>query len=256
MQNDLCKKGWVTMNMTPRFFIRLVMAAAVLPLITTAVFAQARPKQKPLVGFEIGPKTDEIAAKQFIIDPPTIENLGFRWYVEGDNNRNAKVAVAFRKKGQTQWKNGLLMLRVHHEVSNQQYGPYRTGNLFAGSVLFLEPATSYEVRFTMSDPDGGAPTEPKIVTTSTRAEPKVADGRTIETIAEKGLMAAFEQAEPGDVILLRAAVPRALSSADARFTTSYTESIPDARIQGTGIFRTMRSSESTQHGIPDQGRPI
>jgi len=194
------------MNMTPRFFTRLVMAAAVLPLITTAVFARARPEQKPLVGFEIGPKTDEIAAKQFIIDLPTIENLGFRWYVEGDNNRNAKVAVAFRKKGQTQWKNGLPMLRVHHEVSNQQFGPYRTGNLFAGSVLFLEPATSYEVRFTMSDPDGGAPTEPKIVTATTRAEPKVADGRTIEATAEKGLMAAFEQAEPGDVILLRAGI--------------------------------------------------
>jgi hypothetical protein len=104
-QSPLCKKGWVTTNMTPRFFIRLVLAAAILPLITTAVFARACPKQKPLVGFEIGPKTNEIAAKQFIIDLPTIENLGFRWYFEGDNNRNAKVAIAFRKKGQTQRKN-------------------------------------------------------------------------------------------------------------------------------------------------------
>ncbi|HCO94500.1 MAG TPA: hypothetical protein DIU00_11205, partial [Phycisphaerales bacterium] len=79
--------------------------------------------------------------KRFIVDPPTIENLGFRWYIEGDSNRNASVDVAFRKKGHSQWNRGLPMLRVHHEISNQRYGPYRTGNLFAGSVLFLEPAT-------------------------------------------------------------------------------------------------------------------
>jgi hypothetical protein len=86
--------------------------------------------------------------------------------------------VAFRKKGLTKWNKGLPMLRVHNEVSNQRYGPYRTGNLFAGSVLFLEPATTYEVRFTMSDPDGGAPTEPRIVTAATRAEPKAFTGGT------------------------------------------------------------------------------
>ena len=195
------------MNTKPRLLIRFLMAAAVLSLITTTVFAQSRPKQKPIVGFEMGPKVDEIIPKQFIIDPPTIENLGFRWYVEGDNNRNAKVEVAFRKKGLTKWNKGLSMLRVHHEVSNQRYGPYRTGNLFAGSVLFLEPATTYEVRFTMSDLDGGAPTEPKIVIVKTRDVPKTfTGGRTIEATAEKGLMAAFEQAEPGDVILLRAGI--------------------------------------------------
>jgi hypothetical protein len=195
------------MQKTRICFIRIVTAAAVLSLITLTVFARARPQQKPPVGFEVGSQTDEIVPKRFIIDLPTIENLGFRWYIEGDNNRNASVAVAFRKKKQTQWKNALPMLRVHHEVANQRYGPYRTGNLFAGSVLFLEPATAYEVRFTMSDPDGGAPAEPKIVTAATRAEPKAFEGgRTIEATAEKGLMAAIEEAEPGDVILLHAGV--------------------------------------------------
>ncbi len=188
-------------------FTRLMTAAAVLPLIALAVFAQSRPQQKAPVGFEVRPQTDEIVPKRFIIDPPTIENLGFRWYIEGDNNRNASVTVAFRKKGHIRWKNALPMLRVHHEVSNQKYGPYRTGNLFAGSVLFLEQATEYEVRFTMFDPDGGAPAEPKIVTAGTRAEPKAFEGgRTITATTEKGLMAAIEEAEPGDVILLRAGI--------------------------------------------------
>ncbi|UCE50438.1 MAG: hypothetical protein JSW47_09780, partial [Phycisphaerales bacterium] len=179
------------MNQTRICFTRLVTAAVVLSLIELTVFARAHPQQKSLAGFEVGPQTDEIIPKRFIIDPPTIENLGFRWYIEGDNNRNASVAVAFRKKGQEQWENALPMLRVHHEVANQRYGPYRTGNLFAGSVLFLEQGTEYEVRFNMSDPDGGAPAKPKIVTAATRAEPKAFEGgRTIQATAEKGLMAA------------------------------------------------------------------
>jgi hypothetical protein len=61
------------MNTMPRFSTKLVIVAAVLSLIRTAVFAQPRPKQKPIVGFEMGPKVDEIIPKQFIIDPPTIE---------------------------------------------------------------------------------------------------------------------------------------------------------------------------------------
>ncbi|MHC4728507.1 MAG: hypothetical protein ACYS17_14900, partial [Planctomycetota bacterium] len=180
----------------------LISVVTTLALTALTMSAQGR-QPKPLVGFPVGPKMNKILPKRFIIDPPTIENLGFRWYIEGDSNRNASVTVEFRKEGQAQWKKALPMLRVHHEVVNQVYGPYRTGNLFAGSVLFLEPATTYEIRFTMSDPDGGAPTKPKIVSVTTRAEPRAFKGEhTIKGSADKGLWAAFKEAKPGDVILL------------------------------------------------------
>ncbi|MHC4173519.1 MAG: hypothetical protein ACYTBX_05230 [Planctomycetota bacterium] len=199
------------MNEIQRSKGKFVTVAVVLALIAPAMSARTRRQPKPLVGFPVGPETNEIITKRFIVDPPTIENLGFRWYIEGDSNRNASVTVAFRKKGEAQWKNGLPMLRVHHEVSNQRYGPYRTGNLFAGSVLFLEPATAYEVRFTMSDPDGGAPAEPKIVEAATRAEPRAFDGgRTIDATPEKGFVVAFKEAKPGDVILLRPGIYKGL----------------------------------------------
>jgi len=185
---------------------KVVTITVLLMLLATAGFSRER-EVPPVVGFEVGPQMDEIVAGRFIVDPPTIENLGFRWYIEGDSNRNASVDVEFRKKRETRWKDALPMLRVHHEVSNQAYGPYRTGNLFAGSVLFLEPGTAYEVRFTMRDPDGGAPSEPKIAKATTRAVPKAFDGgRTIEATVEKGLMAAYEQARPGDVIQLHPGV--------------------------------------------------
>lgn len=191
------------MNKTQRSPCMLMSVVTILMLTALTMSAQARRQPKPLVGFPVGPKVNKIVPKRFIVDPPTIENLGFRWYIEGDSNRNASVTVEFRKKGQAQWKNALPMLRVHHEVVNQVYGPYRTGNLFAGSVLFLEPATIYEIRFTMSDPDGGAPTKPKIVSATTRAEPRAFKGEyTIKGSADKGLLAAFKKAKPGDVILL------------------------------------------------------
>jgi len=40
---------------------------------------------------------------EFIVDPPTLINLGFEWQIKGDDNRNAAVAVSYRKKGETQW---------------------------------------------------------------------------------------------------------------------------------------------------------
>ena len=140
----------MVMKETQISFGKFLTSAVVPVLIALTMSARAQRQPKPLVGFPVGPEMDEIAPKRFIVDPPTIENLGFRWYIEGDSNRNASVNVAFRKKPEAEWKNGLPMLRVHHEVVNQVYGPYRTGNLFAGSVLFLQPATTYEVRFTLS----------------------------------------------------------------------------------------------------------
>jgi len=186
----------------------LIVVTLTLPVLIS-IPTQAQPEPEPIAGFEVGPQMDMIVPGQFIVDPPTIENLGFRWYVEGDSNRNASVTVEFRKAGQSHWNQALPMLRVHHEVVNQVYGPYRTGNLFASSVLFLEPETTHEVRFTMSDPDGGAPVEPKIIEATTRAEPGVfEDGRTIRIAAAKELVGAFRRARPGDILLLAPGVYR------------------------------------------------
>ena len=191
------------LNETSKSCEKFVIAKVIMMLLAIASLARER-EVPPLVGFPVGREIHEIVPKRFIVDPPTIENLGFRWYIEGDSNRNASVTVEFRPLGQTQWKEALPMLRVHHEIANQAYGPYRTGNLFAGSVLFLEPATAYEVRFVMRDPDGGAPVEPKIVTATTREIPTAFDGgRIIEATVEEGLMQAYEQAQPGDIIQLR-----------------------------------------------------
>jgi hypothetical protein len=181
--------------------------------------ALAAEPSDPIAGFPVGPVMDAIVPGELIVDPPTLENLGFRWYVTGDSNRNASVRVAYREAGETAWRDAQPLLRVHHEVANQDYGAYRTGNLFAGSVLFLKPGTGYEVRLTMEDPDGGAP-PPKVLSVATRSVPPVWTGGRQRLVypadhptplpegALRGLATALRSAEPGDILALHAGVYR------------------------------------------------
>lgn len=115
---------------------------------------------------------------EFVVDHPTLINLGFEWVIQGDDNRNANVAVSYRKQGETAWKQGLPLLRLHGERIYQTDGVFNviSPNMFAGSILDLEPDTSYEARFVMSDPDGfigqNVKTVTKTVSVRTRPEPK------------------------------------------------------------------------------------
>src|SRR6266581_3674083 len=99
---------------------------------------------------------DKVKPGELIIDHPTLINLGFEWLIEGDDNRNAQVEVSYRKQGETPWKQGLPLLRSQGERIYQNQGVFDvvSPNMFAGSILDLEPDTAYEARFAMSDPDG------------------------------------------------------------------------------------------------------
>jgi len=162
------------------------------------------------------PAADAVAPGRLVTDPPTLENLGFRWYVDGDDNRNSAVAVSYRGKGEPRWREALPLLRVHRELVNRDFSPYQAENLFAGSVLFLQPGATYEVRLVMTDPDGGGDT--RTITATTRTEPAAfPGGRRLHVYPEgfqgraaadsfRGLLAAYGQAQPGDVLLLHAGV--------------------------------------------------
>ncbi len=55
---------------------------------------------------------DAVQARRLIADPHTLENVGLRWYIEGDDNRNATVTVEYRKTGEARWRAGQPMLRA------------------------------------------------------------------------------------------------------------------------------------------------
>jgi len=176
-------------------------------------------------------KENAATAGEFIVDPPTLINLGFEWMIEGDDNRNAKVDVTYRKKGDSQWRTALPLLRLQNEeIFQGDRLDVVSPNMFAGSILDLEPGTEYEARFVMSDPDGVRGDALKVVTVRTRPEPKPsAEGRVFHVYphgykgtkmqpAFEGLLCAYyltcagtdwatasrPRVKPGDTILVHA----------------------------------------------------
>src|SRR6187397_200096 len=114
-----------------------------------------------------------------VVEPPTTGALGVEWRIQGDDNRNASVAVAWRRAGQPAWRDGLPLLRLQAEAVQQGASfHYVAPNMFAGSVFSLEPNTSYDVRLRLTDADApaGSPPIERTVTARTRPVPKPATG--------------------------------------------------------------------------------
>ena len=92
-----------------------------------------------------------------IVEPPTVGALGVEWRIEGDTNRNASVALAWQRAGETAWHDGLPLFRLQGEAVQQGASfHYVAPNMFAGSVFGLDPNTSYDIRLRLSDPDAPA----------------------------------------------------------------------------------------------------
>jgi len=204
---------------------------AALTAVVVLALQPLTPAQAPAPPAKVSP--DAVVPGELVIEPPTLINLGFEWFIQGDANRTASVEVTFRRRGESAWKPALPLLRLQGErVYAESRIDLVAPNMFAGSVLDLEPATVYEVRLTMADPDGVVGERSRTVIVATRAEPQpYAGGRvfhvyppghtgpTIEP-AFDGLMCAYNfwcagtdwatsgrpRVRPGDTILVHAGV--------------------------------------------------
>ena len=172
---------------------------------------------------------------RFHVEHPTLLNLGFEWAIDGDTNRNAVVEVRFRKAGGGAWRQALPLLRIggEHVHRDRELMTYTVPHGFAGSILNLEPATSYECEFTMRDADGVSGQAVQRVTVATRADPKSFVGGRVRHVYPAdhvgarlepnfiGLKAAYygegrgdwtavrmSKAHPGDTILVHAGLYR------------------------------------------------
>lgn len=149
---------------------------------------------------------------------PTIHCLGVRWKIKGDANANAEIAVQYRKVSEPEWRQGFPLFRSRpnpHAENTSKKHTVEGGWMFAGSVLGLEPATEYEVKLNLKDPDGGA--AEKVLKMTTWQEPVApADLTTVHVVPGtgggtgtkedpfKGLDAAVASAQPGTLFLLHA----------------------------------------------------
>ena len=165
-----------------------------------------------------------------IVERPTLISAGYEWRISGDDNRNAKVEVTYRKKGETAWHSAIAPMRQNGEVTRgggaqpQPGEPpvrvdpktdpatlsvtYISPNMFAGSIFNLEEDTDYEVHLVLSDPDGVSGDKEKDFTVHTRKEPMPASGGNVYNVYPAdwkgpkvkpyylGLMAAYYLAAP------------------------------------------------------------
>ena len=113
-------------------------------------------------------------AEGFVVEHPTLLNLGFEWSIRGDANRNASVAVQFRAVGDLQWREALPLVRIGGEnvYRRRENLDYTVPDGFAGSILNVEPGTEYECRFQLTDPDGASGETTHTVKVRTRTEPQ------------------------------------------------------------------------------------
>ncbi len=126
---------------------------------------------------------NKVQGQKFIVEPPTLENLGFEWHISGDDNRNSTVKVEYRIAGSGKdWKKGMPLLRLGGEHIERAGIDYTVPHMFAGSILDVSPDTKYEARFTLEDPDGVEGEAVKVVDVSTRAEPKAAKGGRVRHV--------------------------------------------------------------------------
>jgi hypothetical protein len=201
----------------------LRLGATVLALLGAPAVAQA-----PQIDARAG---NAVVVGELVVEPPTLINLGFEWSIEGDDNRNASVAVSFRERGANAWRDALPLLRLHGErVYSESRVDVVAPNMFAGSILDLEPGTEYEARLRAVDPDGVRGEAERTVVVRTRAEPtRPSGGRTFHVYphgftgpktepAFEGLMCAYNEwcagtdwatagrprVRPGDTIVVHA----------------------------------------------------
>jgi hypothetical protein len=158
--------------------------AGAIAVITAGVLPAACLKT-PVV--QAASQENPLTTGEFIVDPPTLINLGFEWLVDGDDNRNASVEVSYRRQGTSEWKPSLPMLRLHGErIKQGDSVDVVVPNMFAGSILDLEPDTAYEARFTVKDPDGVKGQASRTVTVKTRPEPMPASGGNVYHVYPPG----------------------------------------------------------------------
>lgn len=199
---------------------------------------------------------------------PTFEHISVHVSIVGDDNLNSTLSIQYRKQNTTTWKPGAPTMRAQPflKVDGANLGL----NFHAGSVMFLNPNTNYEIQVTLTDPDGGSTT----ITNTVKTNPKPtlpANPQTVYVIPGngggtgtqanpyQGIQAAVNNAAPGQIIELASGVyaPFVLTEDGLPNAPIVIKSaqLHGAVINGgnttSGIIQIGNFSDSTQHIIVD-----
>ncbi len=143
----------------------------------------------------------------------TLDSIGLYWPIQGDDNLNSTMVLEYRQAGSATWQLAAPAMRA--EPLTVANGSMLGLNYWAASALFLEQGTSYELRATITDPDGGGTT----TTLNSATTASLTNGHTFvdryvapgsgggsgsATDPFLGLQAAADAAEPGNRFIVTA----------------------------------------------------
>jgi hypothetical protein len=192
---------------TGRTIVRFLLIA---PLAAACLGASTRATEKYVISAEtdqwiqrpLSGRNDTVPGE--VSSPyPTLVNLSVEWPVEGDDNLDGTVTVAYRRAGDSDWKQALPLRRVpggSFHGGSGGVGALAWTNKHAGSILDLEPDTEYEIALRLTDPDGG--NAERRLRARTRPEPADMPGARVRKVTPETLRAEAAGARPGDVFLL------------------------------------------------------
>ena len=143
-----------------------------------------------------------------IVENSTYSTIGVQWNVSGDANYNSSLTIEYKKTSQANYNIAAKTLRANPTAIVD--GAALNYNFHAGSALFLDPGTTYDLRLTLIDPDGGGTvqnitkqtkTEPPAFYTGTIKYVSPGNGGGTGTLANPylGLQEAANNAQPGFV---------------------------------------------------------
>jgi hypothetical protein len=136
----------------------------------------------------------------------TIHHIGVVWFVEGDTDLDSSMTLEYRPLGASSWSAAAPAMRADPEVTVD--GAPLGINSWGASAMFLDEGSTYELRATVTDPDGGGASRTITVTTrrplgdgSTTRHVIPGDGGGSGTAADpfRGLQEAADAARPGDL---------------------------------------------------------
>jgi hypothetical protein len=170
-----------------RNFVSRAVVGSLLALVCFSVTARAQTSTTP--GTATGAST--------------LICIGLEWPITGDSDHDATCTTQYRVSGSGTWLDAQPLMRCDNSDHNGLYG----------SIFDLTPGTNYEVRLTMTDPDGGGTaTTTNVTTRAVPAQPT--GGNTYHVIPGsgggdgsagnpfRGIAAAEAVAQGGDIFLL------------------------------------------------------
>jgi hypothetical protein len=190
------------------------------------------------------------------LDPPTLCCIGVVVPLTGDDNYNAQATLEYRTQGGGAWSQALPLLRVRPDTLGPESPPGDYGlpvptPMFAGSIFGLSPASSYDVRVTVTDPDGGSSTQTLSATTRAAPLSNPTHVNIVAVASNAELSTAIGNARPGDVIQLAPGT----YSGPISISASGTQDDPII-LRGASASQVMVSAPGASYGLTVGGSHV